>query len=88
MTDRLLTLDQVCERVQLSTWAIRRAIDRGELPAFKPCGRIRIAESALAAWLDSTTSGGSEGVAPRKSPRRRSTESYTFRRRVSASRDQ
>jgi excisionase family DNA binding protein len=50
----LLTLEEVCERVKLSSWALRRAIKRGELVAFKPAGRIRISEQALEDWLTLT----------------------------------
>lgn len=46
-----LTLDQAAERVQLSTFALRRAISRGELRAVKACRRIRISEADLAVWL-------------------------------------
>jgi excisionase family DNA binding protein len=38
----------------LSTRAIYRAIQRGELTAYKPGGRLRIYESDLEAWLHST----------------------------------
>src|SRR5438132_1280689 len=47
----LLTLEEVCERVRLSPWAVRRAIQRGELRAYKLRGRLRIPEDALADWL-------------------------------------
>jgi excisionase family DNA binding protein len=81
----LLTLAEVAERVQLSTWAIRRAIDRGELRAFRPCGRIRIAESALIDWLDaSSVPAATPPKPPAKSPGRRSTGRDTFRGRVRA----
>jgi excisionase family DNA binding protein len=50
----LLTLDEACAHVRLSPWALRRAIARGELRAYKPAGRIRISPDALAAWLEST----------------------------------
>ena len=32
---------------------LRRAIDRGELPAFKICSRIRIRRTDLDVWLES-----------------------------------
>ena len=54
MTEQLLTLPEVCARVRLSEWAVRRAIKRGELLAYKPAGRLRIPASAVAAWLESS----------------------------------
>lgn len=47
----LLTLPEVCERVRLSPWAVRRAIGRGELVAYKLAGRLRIPEYGLDDWL-------------------------------------
>jgi len=47
----LLTLGQVCERVQLSPCAVRRAIHRGELRAHKLGGRLRIPQAALDEWV-------------------------------------
>lgn len=47
----LLTLEQVCERVQLSPWAVRRAIRRGELVAYKLRGRLRIPAPAVEEWV-------------------------------------
>jgi excisionase family DNA binding protein len=81
----LLTLAEVAERVQLSTWALRRAIDRGELIAFRPCGRIRVAESALAAWLDSTATGAeAKASKPRRSRRVTGTDTFRSRERAQA----
>jgi excisionase family DNA binding protein len=54
MTDPLLSVAEVGERCGLSAKAIRGAIGRGELAAFKLAGRIRIAEADLAAWLDAS----------------------------------
>jgi len=48
---RLLTLKQAAERVQLSPWTMRRAIDRGELAGFRFGRRIRVSEEALDAWI-------------------------------------
>lgn len=50
--DQLLTLEQAAQRVQLSVWALRRAIHRGALRAYKPAGRIRIPADALQEWLE------------------------------------
>lgn len=54
MDSDLLTIDEVARRVRLSTWAVRRAISRGELVAYKPGGRLRIPIHAVDAWLAST----------------------------------
>jgi excisionase family DNA binding protein len=39
----------------LSTRAIYRAIDRGELRAVRLCSRLRIPREAFDAWVDSST---------------------------------
>jgi excisionase family DNA binding protein len=46
-----LALAQVAERVGFSTKAISRAIERGELPASKVCGRVRVRAADVDAWL-------------------------------------
>jgi excisionase family DNA binding protein len=48
---RLLTLAQAGERVQLSPWTLRRAIERGELVGLRFGRRIRVSEQALEAWI-------------------------------------
>ena len=50
----LLSVDQVAAHCGLSRRAIYRAIDRGELVAYKPCGRLRIAPEDLEAWIRSS----------------------------------
>jgi excisionase family DNA binding protein len=50
----MLTVKEVAHRLCLTQWAIYRAIQRGELAAYKPCGRLRIHNHDLEAWLDST----------------------------------
>jgi excisionase family DNA binding protein len=47
---RLLTIPEVAEMCGLSQKSIRRAIDRGDLPAMKLCSRLRIAPGDVAAW--------------------------------------
>jgi excisionase family DNA binding protein len=46
-----LTVQQAAERVGLKHLAIRRAIQRGELPAVKLCSRIRISPDDLSEWV-------------------------------------
>ncbi len=47
-----LSIAQVAERLGLSTKAVRRAIERGELRAAKICGRIRIRREDVDAWVE------------------------------------
>jgi excisionase family DNA binding protein len=55
VSERLLTVAEVAERLALKPWAIRGAIGRGELAAFKVCGRLRVTESAVDAFLDASS---------------------------------
>jgi excisionase family DNA binding protein len=50
----MLTVQEAADQVRLTQWAIYRAIQRGDLAAFKPGGRLRIDEADLTAWLEST----------------------------------
>jgi excisionase family DNA binding protein len=50
----MLTVQEAASQVRLTQWAIYRAIRRGDLVAYKPGGRLRIAEEHLQAWLDAT----------------------------------
>ena len=50
----VLTVKEAAAGVGLTQWAIYRVIQRGELIAYKPCGRLRIREDDLDAWLEST----------------------------------
>src|SRR4051812_10028436 len=52
---QVLTVEQVAERVQLSTSTVMRAIKAGELEASqltRSRGGWRVQETAIAAWLD------------------------------------
>lgn len=51
-SDRLLSADDVARRCGLSRKAVYRAIERGELKAFRLCSRLRIDPSAVDAWLE------------------------------------
>jgi excisionase family DNA binding protein len=53
--DGLLSVTDVAGVLGLDPETIRRAIRRGELPASKPAGRIRIDPQAVLAWLQETT---------------------------------
>lgn len=47
----LLSLQEAAESVGLKRAALRRAIERGELPAFRLCSRLRIERADLDAWM-------------------------------------
>jgi excisionase family DNA binding protein len=47
----LLSVQQAAAQVGLKHLAIRRAIQRGELPAVKLCSRIRISPDDLSEWV-------------------------------------
>jgi excisionase family DNA binding protein len=53
--DGLLSVTEVAAIIGLDPETIRRAIRRGELPASKPAGRIRIDPQAVLAWLQETS---------------------------------
>jgi excisionase family DNA binding protein len=48
---RLLSVQEAAHIVGLKHLAVRRAIQRGELPATKLCGRIRIQPADLRRWM-------------------------------------
>jgi excisionase family DNA binding protein len=50
----MLTVQEAATQVKLTQWAIYRAIQRGDLVAYKPGGRLRINEIDLQSWLEST----------------------------------
>ena len=49
--DSFLSPDEVARRIRLSRRAVYDAIRRGELPAMRLCGRLRISPADLEAWL-------------------------------------
>jgi excisionase family DNA binding protein len=50
----VLTVQEAASVVKLTQWAIYRAIQRDDLVAYKPAGRLRINEKDLDAWLEAT----------------------------------
>lgn len=52
-SDTLLTLAEAALRTRFSAKTLRRAIESGELVAFKVRGRWRIRDEALEAWIGS-----------------------------------
>ncbi len=63
MTGPLLSVEQVAELTGLSKRSVYRAVDAGELVAYRLRGRVRIPESALEDWL------AAHLVTPRPRPR-------------------
>lgn len=47
-----MSVDEVARIMKLSAKTIRRAIERGELVAHKVCGRWRVREPDLEAWIE------------------------------------
>src|SRR4051794_38830803 len=64
----VLTVKEVAQRVGLTQCAIYRAIQRGELPAYKPGGRLRIREADFEHWLESTRVPAPAAVTGRAAP--------------------
>lgn len=60
MTEQLLTAEKVAELTGLSRRSVYRAVDTGELDAYRLRGRVRIPEAALQRWLDA------HRIAPRR----------------------
>lgn len=63
VSGRLLTVERVAELTGLSRRSVYRAVDAGELDAYRLRGRVRIPEAALDAWLEA------HRVSPRQRPR-------------------
>jgi excisionase family DNA binding protein len=89
----MLSVLDVAQRVGFKPCAIYRAIQRGELIAYKPAGRLRIREADFQAWLESTRVLVPEPRAPRPAPvtplpviATRRAEGESLRARVKASR--
>jgi len=52
VTDRLLTVPEVCERTSLGKTLVYEMIKRGEIRALKAGRVLRVRESALQPWMD------------------------------------
>jgi len=66
-TERLLCPRDIAERTGLSYHAVLRAIHRGELRAFRLCGRIRVRPSDVLTWMEQNriaASGANSGGSP------------------------
>lgn len=59
-----LTLTQAVEAVPFSKATLRRAIHSGDLPAYKPCGRIVVRRDQLRAWVEKSISQATQGDSP------------------------
>jgi excisionase family DNA binding protein len=91
----VLTVQEAASVVKLTQRAIYGAIQRGDLVAYKPGGRLRINEKDLDAWLEATrvTPAASSPPPARMipppdlvTPSRRETSDGTLRARVRAQR--
>ena len=60
-----LTVEQLAEIAQLSEKTVRRAINRGELPAFRCGTRVRIREDDARAWIEAEPVRAEPRSAPR-----------------------
>lgn len=49
---RYLTLTDAVEIVPVAPITLRRAIKRGDLPAFKPAGKLLIRQDHLETWIE------------------------------------
>jgi len=58
MTNKLLTVEQVSELLQVTPYTIRRWASEGRLRALKLPGRIRIPRESLEEFLNSGRRGG------------------------------
>ena len=61
--ERLLTIKDICERLQISAVTGWRLYAERGLRVVRIGKSIRVRESDLAAWLEKNASGGSEGIA-------------------------
>jgi excisionase family DNA binding protein len=64
----VLTIQAAAAHVRLTPWALYRAIQRGDLTAYKPGGRLRVHESDLESWLESTKVAVKAQRDPRRGP--------------------
>ena len=48
-----LTIDDVADIAKMSTRTVRRAISRGEIPAYRVGGGLRIVQADVHAWMTS-----------------------------------
>ncbi|HEV2785760.1 MAG TPA: helix-turn-helix domain-containing protein [Solirubrobacteraceae bacterium] len=64
----LLRVSEAAELAGLSTRAIYRAIERGELRAARLCSRLRIPRAAFDEWIERNTVRPAEPAAPAPSP--------------------
>lgn len=55
MTDRILTIPQVAEFLQVSKAKVYFMVQRGEIPYIRLERNVRIWESDLLAWLEKNT---------------------------------
>src|SRR4051794_13118654 len=84
---QVLTVEQVAERVQLSTSTVMRAINAGELEASQLTrnrGGWRVREAAITAWLDLRSNRRRAPAAPSLRPLNLATSLAPSRRSASS----
>ena len=59
------TPEQIAQRTGLSRKAIYRAIDRGELTAYRLCGRLRIHPNDEHAWIEQNRVNAASAPTPK-----------------------
>ncbi len=52
MTEQLLKLEEVCERLKVSMSTVRRLIDRGDLVAVRVGRNLRVRPADLEAYIE------------------------------------
>jgi excisionase family DNA binding protein len=55
MTDKILTIPQVAEYLQISKAKIYMMVKRGQIPCIRIFRNVRIRESELMKWLEKQT---------------------------------
>jgi excisionase family DNA binding protein len=83
----MLTVQEAASQVKLTQWAIYRAIQRGDLVAYKPGGRLRINETDLQSWLESTRVSPGAPAQARPAPRSLPVPPLTGSRRADVNED-
>ena len=74
------TPEQIAQRTGLSRKAIYRAIDRGELTAYRLCGRLRIHPDDEHAWIESGRITPAQTASPLEHGQRPAPAQHSLRR--------
>lgn len=66
----LLTPREVAARCNLNYRTVLKAIEAGELPAFRLCNRLRVDPEQMEAWIESSLTTPRRPVSPDRRSRR------------------